>query len=151
MRGGASWPGERVRMRRRTIHVSGVLAVLAVGLFAFGCSSWTAPEPPPASALPAAPDPGATEQPTTEPAPTSSSDPTSSPGTTVVVGTDVCSTDADCVPATCCQPVACIAASKAPKCDAVRCARDCSKPTTVCGGGCLCQGGHCAARLGTTP
>lgn len=120
-----------------------VLTALAAGLFSVGCSPTPAPEPPPASTVPIAPPPGAAEgEPGGETPPA---------GTTVVVGKDACKTDDDCVPATCCQPEACVAASKGPDCSTVRCMRDCSKPTTVCGGGCLCQNGLCAAKLGTTP
>ncbi|MFO0710118.1 MAG: hypothetical protein U0353_09785 [Sandaracinus sp.] len=65
----------------------------------------------------------------------------------IVVGTDTCATDADCVVAACCHATSCVARANAPSCADVMCTADCREGTTDCGGGCLCQDGHCAARL----
>ena len=65
----------------------------------------------------------------------------------VVKGKDRCRSDKDCVPATCCHATACVASSKAPKCDDVACTMDCQGGTMDCGGGCACMDGVCAAKL----
>ena len=98
---------------------------------------------PPASANP----PASTNPPTSGTPPA----PTTTPSTVVVVGKDTCKSDSDCLPATCCGATECVAPSKALDCSAVRCRRNCDVPNVACGGGCLCQGGLCAARLGTDP
>ncbi len=69
----------------------------------------------------------------------------------VVVGTDACATDADCVPAGCCHAAACVATANAPACGEVMCTTECRFGTLDCGGSCLCQDGHCAARLSQAP
>jgi hypothetical protein len=74
-------------------------------------------------------------------------DPQPSSGGNVVEGSDACTTDADCVPAACCHAAACVAQANAPTCADVMCTADCQGGTIDCGGGCLCQNGHCAARL----
>lgn len=138
-------------MRRRNHPVFTVLLV-SLGLAA--CSPAPAPDPaaPGATGTPAptetAPAPAGTEAPTS--APTGETPPPPAGSTSIVVSKDACKTDDDCAPTTCCLATACGAASKAPDCSAVRCRRDCSQPTIECGGGCLCQNGFCAAKLGTT-
>lgn len=141
---------------RRRIHP--VISALLMSLGLAACSPSPTPDPtapgntgtpPPTDTAPA---PTATETapaPTgATPAPTGATPPAGS--TTIVVSKDACKTDEDCAPSTCCMAKACGAASKAPDCSAVRCRRDCSTPTVECGGGCLCQNGFCAAKLGTT-
>lgn len=65
----------------------------------------------------------------------------------IVEGTDACTTDEDCVPAGCCHAAACVARANAPSCGDAMCTMECRAGTMDCGGGCLCQNGHCAARL----
>lgn len=141
---------------RRTLFC--LLSSLAIAVLGAACSPAPSADAPPGSTstTPDAPagttSPGATTPAPAETGPTGSTT-TPPPGgsTTIVVGTDACSSDDDCVPSTCCNPTACVASARAPDCSTVRCGRDCSKPTTICGGGCLCQAGKCAARLGTQP
>jgi hypothetical protein len=104
---------------------------LLVTIAACGASS-TAPEPI-----------QITQPPAVEPAPRA--------GTGLVMSNDVCQTDADCVPAGCCHAAACTAATNAPSCGEVMCTQDCQYGTLDCGGACLCQDGHCAARLSEPP
>ncbi len=59
-----------------------------------------------------------------------------------------CKTDADCVPAECCHPKTCVAKGSAPSCGGVMCTKECRGGTMDCGGGCHCDKGSCAARLG---
>lgn len=59
-----------------------------------------------------------------------------------------CKTDADCVPAECCHPKTCVAKGSAPNCSDMMCTKECRGGTMDCGGGCFCQQGQCAARLG---
>ena len=66
--------------------------------------------------------------------------------TTVNVGTDACTVDTDCVPTTCCHATECGAPVKGKACN-VACTADCKAGTIDCGGGCLCQSGHCAAHV----
>ncbi|MEJ7727852.1 MAG: hypothetical protein WKG00_01415 [Polyangiaceae bacterium] len=68
-------------------------------------------------------------------------------GEKLVVSGDACKTDTDCSPSGCCHATACGGKSKAPDCKAVQCSMECRGGTIDCGGGCLCQDGHCAARL----
>ena len=74
------------------------------------------------------------------------------PGEKIVVGNDPCQTDADCVPVCGCHASSCIAKANATACDPNRmCTAHCQPGTMDCGGGCLCQGGKCAARLVNAP
>lgn len=133
-------------MRRHFLFSALVVLSLAA------CSPAPAPDaasPPAPTETAPAPTETAPAPTTTDAAPTADAPPAGS--TTIVVSQDPCKTDDDCAPTTCCIGTACGAASKAPDCSAVRCRRDCSKPTIECGGGCLCQNGFCAAKLGTTP
>lgn len=139
-------------MRR---HMHPLVSALLMSLGLAACS----PSPTPDAAAPVVttptatetpPAPPATEAPTGTPTGGATASPPPGPSTTVVVSKDACKSDEDCMPSTCCIATACGAASKAPDCSAVRCRRDCSQPNVDCGGGCFCQNGLCAARLGTT-
>lgn len=66
----------------------------------------------------------------------------------VVVGEVPCATDTDCVPAECCHAAECTGRANAPACTDVMCTMECRAGTMDCGGGCICQDGLCAARLG---
>jgi hypothetical protein len=59
-----------------------------------------------------------------------------------------CKTDADCVPAQCCHATACVSKEGAPDCSKTMCTKECRGGTMDCGGGCHCQQGKCAAKLG---
>ena len=139
---------------RRRIHP--VISALLMSLGLAACSPSPTPDPtapgntgtPPPTDT--APVPTATEAPTGATPPSTGATPPPAGSTTLVVSKDACKTDEDCAPSTCCLATACGAAAKAPDCSAVRCRRDCSTPTVECGGGCLCQNGFCAAKLGTT-
>jgi hypothetical protein len=72
-------------------------------------------------------------------------------GPRIVVSDDTCTTDADCVPGGCCHPATCVAQAHAPTCGDAVCTTECRYGTLDCGGGCLCQAGHCAARLSEPP
>lgn len=146
----------------RRIHATlSALCLITLGALgiAAGCSPSPPVEPPPPVATVSpptgdatAPSGGATP-PSDTAAPTSTGSATPPPpagNVTIVPSKEPCKSDDDCVPATCCLATACTSASKAPDCSAVRCRRDCSKPTIECGGGCLCQNGFCAAKLGTS-
>lgn len=78
--------------------------------------------------------------------PASGGEITLSPSPTASGG--ACATDADCVPAACCHADACVARAAAPACAGVACTLDCRENTIDCGGGCFCQNGQCAARMG---
>jgi hypothetical protein len=113
-------------------------SLLAVFVLAFGCGSSQQAET-------AHTDPQPTEEQTSR----TDTEPTASEPR-IVVGTDPCATDADCVPDGCCHPAACVAQGHQPACDGV-CTTDCRYGTLDCGGACLCQEGHCAARLSQPP
>jgi hypothetical protein len=73
--------------------------------------------------------------------------PPPTPAAELVMSQDLCQSDSDCVPAACCHATACMSREKAKPCN-VMCTQVCEPGTLDCGGACLCQAGHCAARLG---
>jgi hypothetical protein len=73
-------------------------------------------------------------------------------GRTEIVATDVpCQSDADCRRSQCCHATSCTSVADAPDCSGVMCTADCQAGTMDCNGGCLCQGGKCAAKLWWAP
>ncbi len=131
--------------------LAAVLAALTVPALAASCRVRPVDAPPPTVAVPPEPGPApaATPTPALPPAPaaeaSASPDGTSRP----VAGADACKTDADCVAEQCCHPTSCVARANAPSCAGTMCTRECRGGTMDCGGGCLCQAGRCAARLGS--
>ncbi|WP_437897857.1 hypothetical protein [Sorangium sp. So ce124] len=135
--------------------------ILAAGLCGAGCRA-SAHEPAGTNAPPGAnAPPGTNVPPGTNASPGTNIPPTEEPATPpaaapmgerIVVGSDPCKSDADCVPVCACHAAACIAKATAPTCDrGLMCTQECRPGTMDCGGGCLCQGGRCAARLINVP
>src|SRR5262245_60182118 len=80
---------------------------------------------------------GAQREPQSVPAGTP---PPAEPRTHLVQGQLACNSDSDCAPAACCHASACVAASEAPRCEAVTCPTDYRPGTMDCKDcGCLCQ------------
>ncbi|WP_437865171.1 hypothetical protein [Sorangium sp. So ce363] len=125
--------------------------ILAAGLCSAACRA-SAHDPPGMNAPPGTNAPPA-EEPAAPPAEEPAAPPAAAPmGERIVVGSDPCKSDADCVPVCACHAAACIAKATAPMCDrGLMCTQECRPGTMDCGGGCLCQGGRCAARLINVP
>lgn len=136
-------PGLRAASKEATMtHLRALIVLCFVGLVA--CASQ---DPAPASSSSPESASGGGETTTGS----GSHDTAAASDPHIVVGTDPCTTDADCVPAGCCHAAACVARASAPACGDAVCTMECRYGTLDCGGGCLCQAGHCAARLSEMP